>query len=236
MTNPRYSVRFDDGDHNHDLGCTNDKAEAIQWLKEKVKEFTNRTGDFADVDEPGSDEANDCFFEVVLVDEDDAFLEDLNIGWTEEQGYDDGLKKFMEAASMTKTTPYAQASGMDEGAFYNGLPVKWDEEHHFTYFVPKDLAEAKYREQIEWGVLLEYDHESFMEEVEEWGPDGFYNEPETHQMYLDQIPWRRQHYEFNFSWGWCLDKESGRSSIPIDSDAIARWAGIDPADLIHEAP
>lgn len=137
---------------------------------------------------------------------------------------------------MTTTTPYSQASVMDEGAVYNGLPVQWDEEHHFTYFVPKELAEAKYREQIEWGELLEFNESLFMDEVDECGPDGIYNEPETHQMYLDQIPWRRQHFEFNFSWGWCLDKENGRYSIPIDEDAIARWAGLDPADAIREVP
>ena len=135
---------------------------------------------------------------------------------------------------MTETTPYSQASEMNEGALYNGLPLQWDEEHHFTYFVPKEVAEAKYSEQIECGDLLEFDEPSFMEEVDDWGPNGFYDEPETHKMYLDQIPWRKQHYEFNFSWGWCLNKENGSYSIPIDEDDIARWAGIDPADLIKE--
>ena len=137
---------------------------------------------------------------------------------------------------MTKTTPFTEASDMEEGAFYKGLPVQWDEEHYFTYFVPKELAEAKYFEQIECGDLLQFDEPSFMEDLEEWGPEGIYNEPETHQMYLAQIPWRRRHYEFNFSWGWCLNKENGTYSIPIDEDAIARWAGIDPVDLIKEAP
>ena len=94
-TQPRYSVRFDDGDHNHDLGCTDSKAEAIQWLKEKIEEFVKREGDFADVDEPGSEEADECFFEVVHVDEDDAFIDDAPGGWTEEQGYDQALKQFM---------------------------------------------------------------------------------------------------------------------------------------------
>lgn len=136
---------------------------------------------------------------------------------------------------MTTTTPYSQASLMDEGAFYNGLPVQWDEDHRFTHFVPKQLAETKYPQQVDSGVLCEFDEPSFMDEIDEWSPE-WNDDPETYQMYLDQIPWRKQHYEFKFSWGWCLNKENGTYSIPINSEAIARWAGIDPADLIQEAP
>lgn len=132
------------------------------------------------------------------------------------------------------TTPFSEASDMEEGAFYNGLPVQWDEEHHWTYFVPKELAETKYIKQIASGVLLEYDHDLFMQDVEDYGPDGPCDEPDLYKQYLNQIPWRKQHYEFNFSWGWCLDKGNGRYSDPIEEDAIARWAGIDPADLIKE--
>ena len=134
-----------------------------------------------------------------------------------------------------KTTPFAQASDMEEGAFYNGLSVQWDVGHRFTYFVPKQLAETKYSEQVGSGVLLEYDYASFIEKVDDWGPDGFYDDSETHQMYLDQITWREQHYEFNFSWGWCLNKETETYSVLIEEDDVARWAGLDPEDLIHDA-
>ena len=62
------------------------------------------------------------------------------------------------------------------------------------------------------------------------------NTPEEYQFQLAQIPWRSQHCVFNFSWGWCFDEEKGAYCIPVDSDAIAAWAGIDKEDLIQDVP
>ena len=70
-----------------------------------------------------------------------------------------------------------------------------------------------------------------MEDIEEYEDD-----PEEYQFQLAQIPWRSQHCVFNFSWGWCFDEEKGAYCIPVDSDAIAAWAGIDKEDLIQDVP
>lgn len=96
QTKPRYMVRFDDGEHPHDLGATYDKQEAITWLKEKIDEFVKRTGDFAD--EPPFDPDCDmpADFEILLVDEDDAFIDTFG-GWTEQEGFDQDLQNFMNA-------------------------------------------------------------------------------------------------------------------------------------------
>ena len=98
-TNPRYGVRFDDGEHYNDLGCSYNKQEIIGLLKTNINQFTNREGFYTDVDEPGSDEANECFFEIILVDERGDFLDDLDIGWTEEQGFDQAMQEFMQEAA-----------------------------------------------------------------------------------------------------------------------------------------
>jgi len=36
--------------------------------------------------------------------------------------------------------------------------------------------------------------------------------------------------------GWCLDEEKDAYCIPIDSDAVIEWAGLEADDLIREVP
>ena len=99
-TNRLYGLRFDDGDHSNELGCSYDKQEVIQWLKSEVDQFVSRKGFYADIEEQGSDQANECFFEIILVDERGDFLEDLDIGWTEEQGFDQAMQEFIQEAAQ----------------------------------------------------------------------------------------------------------------------------------------
>ena len=136
---------------------------------------------------------------------------------------------------MTKTTPYSKAVTMDEGAFYNGLPVQWDEEHSWCYYVPKSLAECKYRDLIASDDLYEFDEKWYREDAEaDYGPDGLIEDPEHYEYLIKQIPWYQEHYEFTLRWGWCLNKENGRYCIPITTEQIFEWAGLDPDDCIHE--
>ena len=131
-----------------------------------------------------------------------------------------------------KTTPYAEAILIpEEDIRYNGLLFQWDEDHNFTYFIPNELAKSKYQHLIDTAILSEWDEEEYMEDIEEYEDD-----PEEYKYQLAQIPWRAQHCEFNFLWGWCFDEEKGAYCIPVDSDAIAAWAGIDKEDLIGEVP
>jgi len=130
-----------------------------------------------------------------------------------------------------ETTPYSDAQYKDENVFYKGLPVQWDEDHNFTYFIPNEIAESKYKHLIEEGVITEWDEEEYMDDIEQYEDD-----PKEYQYHLSQIPWRQKHYEFFFQWGWCLDKEKDAYCIPIDSDAVIEWAGLEKGDLICEAP
>ena len=130
-----------------------------------------------------------------------------------------------------ETTPYPEAQFKDENIFYRGLPAQWDDDHRFTYFVPSEIAKSKYKHLVEKGVLTEWDEEEYMDDIEEYQDDR-----EEYQLCLSQIPWREKHHKFSFQWGWCLDKEKGAYCIPIDSDAIIEWAGLDEKDLICEVP
>ena len=131
-----------------------------------------------------------------------------------------------------KTTPYAEAILIpEEDIRYKGLSFQWDEDHNFTHFIPNELARSKYRHLLDASILSEWDEEGYLEDIEEYE-----DEPEEYQYQLAQIPWRAQHCEFNFSWGWCFDEEKGAYCIPVDADAIASWAGIDKDDLIQEVP
>lgn len=132
---------------------------------------------------------------------------------------------------MKETTPYPKAYCLDENIVYKGLLLEWDEEHNFTYFIAKELAESKYQHLIDDTTLMEWDKEEFMEEIEKYE-----DEPEQYQQMLKQIPWRKNHYEFNFSWGWCFDEVKDSYCIPVDSDAVIVWAGLDKQDLIFDVP
>ena len=136
-------------------------------------------------------------------------------------------------SAVKKTTPYSEARYEDEGALYKGLPVQWDEDHNFTYFIPNELAESKYKHLIDTAIITSFDKYGYMIGIEMYKDD---EESEEYQYHLDQIPWREKHYEFSFSWGWCFDEGKKTYCIPIDSDAIIEWAGLEMQDLIREVP
>ena len=136
----------------------------------------------------------------------------------------------MEASQ--ETTPYDEAIRIPEEKIrYKGQAFQWDEDHNFSYYITNALAKSKYQHLIDKGILSEWDKEEYMEDIEEYEEDT-----EEYKYLVAQIPWREQHYEFNFSWGWCLDKEKGAYCIPVDADAITAWAGIEKDDLIREVP
>ena len=130
------------------------------------------------------------------------------------------------------TTPFNEAQLLDDGIFYKGLPMQWDDDHRFEYFVPNKVALTKYKHLVENATLDEWDKVEFLLKIEDWEDD----DPETYKFYLAQIPWREKHHRFPFTWGWCLNKETGLFSIRVDADAILAWAGLDKADLIFEVP
>jgi len=132
-------------------------------------------------------------------------------------------------------TPYEDVMYTDRTFLHNGRKYYFDKEHSSTYFVPIELAESKYPHLIEKEILFPFIEEEFFDnEIKDWAPGGYYDDPETYKMYLDQIPWRRQHYYFYFSEAYCDEEDVPDEEFHLDEDAIARWAGIDPADLIKE--
>ena len=135
------------------------------------------------------------------------------------------------------TTPYADVMHTDQTFLFNGWKYYFDEDHSYTYFVPNELAKTKYSHLVEASIINPFDEDDYRKDIkEDWGPDGFNSDEETYQMYLNEIPWRRQHHYFYFSPAWLDEEDAGDAPHHLDQDDIARWAGLDPADLIEEAP
>ena len=133
------------------------------------------------------------------------------------------------------TTPYAEVQYTDQPFTYKGKPYEFDEEHSYTYFIPNEIAKAKYAELILLEIIFPFRQNDFLDDIEDWAPGGYYDDPETYQDYLNQIPWREKHFTFYFSHAYCTEDMEGDEWF-LDDNAIARWAGLDPNDLIHEVP
>lgn len=59
--------------------------------------------------------------------------------------------------SIEATTPFHEASLRDKNIFYKGMPVQWDEDHFYPYFIPNDLASTKYKHLVENATITEWD-------------------------------------------------------------------------------
>lgn len=132
---------------------------------------------------------------------------------------------------MTKTTPFAEAFLQDDSFWYDGYVAEWDEEHLFTYFVPNDVVANKYQHLVNASVLSKFDKDEYLEDLEIEGVD---DDPEEYEHRLKEIPWREKHHHILFQWVRLTDPETEKVVDLLDSDTVMKWAGIDPADLIHE--
>ena len=81
---------------------------------------------------------------------------------------------------MEDTTPFNEAQLLDEGILYKGLPMQWDIDHRFEYFVPNEVALSKYKHLVDNATLDEWDKVEYLVKIEDWEDD----DPETYKFYL----------------------------------------------------
>ena len=74
----KYSVRFDDGEHQSTLGVFTDEVEAMMFFKRNVSQFMADPSTFGQADDPD--------FELAVVDDDECYLSTVQF-WNPSQGF-----------------------------------------------------------------------------------------------------------------------------------------------------